>query len=173
MVINGGTINQNCYVCVCVLHIKPFFYSSTSSTPSVRTDSSTCGQQQQCGGYINEWLWFCLCPRYRNAFLAPACFLFPRSSPAAVALMTKRHSSQDHDEAKKSVWRVEEASTRVRPPNRPAGQQNPARSAGTALFFSQGLLGIYVHPLSATNPQIGVYYMLCASTCDVIPFFIL
>ena len=27
-------------VCVCVLHIKPFFYSSTSSTPSVRTDSS-------------------------------------------------------------------------------------------------------------------------------------
>ena len=28
------------YVCVCVLHIKPFFYSSTSSTPSVRTDSS-------------------------------------------------------------------------------------------------------------------------------------
>ena len=26
--------------CVCVLHIKPFFYSSTSSTPSVRTDSS-------------------------------------------------------------------------------------------------------------------------------------
>ena len=27
-------------VCVCVLHIKPFFYSSKSSTPSVRTDSS-------------------------------------------------------------------------------------------------------------------------------------
>ena len=26
--------------CVCVLHIKPFFYSSTFSTPSVRTDSS-------------------------------------------------------------------------------------------------------------------------------------
>ena len=25
---------------MCVLHIKPFFYSSTSSTPSVRTDSS-------------------------------------------------------------------------------------------------------------------------------------
>ena len=30
----------NRQVCVCVLHIKPFFYSSTSSTPSVRTDSS-------------------------------------------------------------------------------------------------------------------------------------
>ena len=27
-------------LCVCVLHIKPFFYSSTSSTPSVRTDYS-------------------------------------------------------------------------------------------------------------------------------------
>ena len=33
-----GKAGAGCiWVCVCVLHIKPFFYSSTSSTPSVRT----------------------------------------------------------------------------------------------------------------------------------------
>ena len=35
--------NTGCAGCVCVLHIKPFFYPSTSSTPSVRADS--CSQR--------------------------------------------------------------------------------------------------------------------------------
>ncbi|CAN0430046.1 unnamed protein product [Laminaria digitata] len=37
---NIKKVHHPVYLRVCVVHIKPFFYPSTSSTPSVRADSS-------------------------------------------------------------------------------------------------------------------------------------